>query len=102
MSKQLAKLTVRFNPEDKAVAFLRLDGVGIRQFEQLSIQYRRINKVDTTTKSAIIRWIIAQYTNTPCDLESLQSYCVTQNIRLQRLFELALCAAMQRQLGKIV
>jgi hypothetical protein len=102
MSKQLMSMTVRLSPEDKRVAFLRLDGVGIRQFEQLSIQYRRIHKIDTATKSEVIRWIIAQYTSTPCDLASLQTYCEVQHIGLLRLFELSLCVAMQKHLGKIV
>lgn len=102
MSKQLMKMTVRLDPKDKQVAFFRLDGVGIRQFTQLSVQYQRIKKVDTVAKAEVIRWIIAQYTETPCNRESLQSYCKAQNIRLLRLFELAMCVAMQKHLGKIV
>ena len=95
-------MTVRLSPQDKQAAFLRLDGVGIRQFTQLSAQYRSINKVDTATKSEVIRWIIGQYTDTPCNLESLRGYCQGQSIALLRLFELALCVAMQRQMGRIV
>lgn len=102
MSKQLMTLTVRLSPADKQVAFFRLDGVSIRQFEQLSAQYQRIKKIDAATKSDVIRWIIAQYTDTPCTLESLQAYCKMQSIRLMRLFEIALCVAMQKHLGKIV
>ena len=102
MSKQLMKMTVRLNPKDKQVAFFRLDGVGIRQFTQLSAQYQQIKRVDVVTKAEVIRWIIAQYTDTPCNRESLQSYCKEQNIRLLRLFELAMCVAMQKQVGKIV
>lgn len=102
MSKQLMAMTVRLDPKDKRVAFFRLDGVGIRQFTQLSAQYQRIKRVDSATKSEVIRWIIAQYTDTPCNLESLQDYCEKQNIRLLRLFELALCVAMQKHLGKVV
>lgn len=75
MSKQLMSLTVRLDPKDKQVAFFRLDGVGIRQFTQLSAQYQRIKKVDAVTNAEVIRWIIAQYTDTPCNRESLQSYC---------------------------
>lgn len=102
MSKQLMSLTVRLDPKDKQVAFFRLDGVGIRQFTQLLTQYQRIQKVEKVTNAEVIRWIMAQYTDTPCDRASLQSYCKTQNIRLLRLFELALCVAMQKHLGKIV
>lgn len=102
MSKQLMRMTVRLNPKDTKVAFLRLDGVGIRQFEQLAVQYRRIHKVESATKSDIIRWILAQYTVTHCDLSSLQQYCETQHISLLRLFELAMCVAMQKHLGSIV
>lgn len=102
MSKQLMSMTVRLSPGDEQVAFLRLDGVGIRQFGQLSVQYRRIRKADSVTKSEVIRWIIAQYTDTPCDLASLRAYCEGQGIGLLRLFELAMCVAMQKHLGKIV
>lgn len=102
MSKQLMSMTVRLDPKDKQVAFLRLDGVGVRQFTQLSVQYQRINKVSSATKSEVIRWIIEQYTDTPCDRESLQAYCRKQNIALLRLFELAMCVAMQTHIGKIV
>lgn len=102
MSKQLMKLTVRLHPKDKQVAFFRLDGVSIRQFTELTAQYRRIHRAKTPTKSEVMRWIIAQYTDTPCALENLKTYCNTQNIGLLRLFELSLCAAMQTHLGKIV
>lgn len=102
MSKQLMQMTVRLDPKDTQVAFLRLDGVGIRQYEQLAAQYRRIHKVESATKSDVIRWILAQYTATPCALASLQQYCETQSISFLRLFELALCVAMQKHLGIIV
>lgn len=71
MSKQLMAMTVRLDPKDKQVAFLRLDGIGIKQFTQLTAQYQKIKKINSASKSEVIRWIIAQYTATPCNLESL-------------------------------
>ena len=35
MSKQFMAITVRLSPQDRQVAFFRLNGVGIRQFTQL-------------------------------------------------------------------
>ena len=74
------RVTVWLSPQDKHNAFFRLDSVGSRQFAQLAAQYRRIHKIDAVTNAEIIRWIITQYTDTPCELASLRSYCATQHI----------------------